>query len=289
MRVVVLGCGYVGLELGRQLDGHEVVGVRRSESGLAAIEAAGLEAVEADLTDPASLGAVPDADALVFAASARRTPARELYVEGQRTVIEQFAARADPPDRYIYTSSTGVYGDQGGDWVDEETEPAPTTEREKTLLAAERVALDETADRGIDGTVARLAGIYGPDRYRIERYLDGPVVAGYRNTVHRDDAAGVVAFLLREDHARGEVVLVVDNEPVSRWGFADWLAEVCDRPAPPKQTVAELLDDDVSTGRRRRLTSTKRCSNQKLQRLGYEFDYPTVRAGYREAVETRSG
>ena len=286
MRVVVLGCGYVGLELGRQLDGHEGIGVRRSDAGLAAIEAAGFEAVEADVTDPDTLDAVPDADHLVFAASARGTPARELYVEGQRTVLDEFAARADPPERYIYTSSTGVYGDQDGDWVDEETEPAPTTERGKTLLAAEQVALDGAADRGIDGTVARLAGIYGPDRYRIERYLDGPVVAGYRNTVHRDDAAGAVAFLLREGHARGEVVLVADDDPLSRWAFADWLAEACDRPAPPKQTVAELLDSDVSAGRRRRLTSTKRCSNEKLRALGYEFDYPTARAGYREAVET---
>ncbi len=290
MRVVVLGCGYVGLELGRRLDGHEVVGVRRSEAGLAAVEAAGFEAVEADVTDPSTLEAVPDADHLVFAASARGTPARELYVEGQRAVLDEFAARADPPDRYVYTSSTGVYGDQDGDWVDEETEPGPTTERGKTLLAAERVALDGATDRGIDGTVARLAGIYGPDRYRVERYLDGPVVAGYRNIVHRDDAAGAVAFLLRTGRARGEVVLVVDDEPVSRWTFADWLADACDRPAPPKQTVAELLaDDGISAGRRRRLTSNKRCSNEKLRALGYEFEYPTFRAGYREAVETHPG
>jgi nucleoside-diphosphate-sugar epimerase len=290
MRVAILGCGYVGLELGRQLsDDHEVVGVRRSPEGLDAIEAAGLEAVQADVTDRDSLAAVPDVDAVVFAASAGGRgpgPAREVYVEGQQTAIEQFAGREQPPARYVYTSSTGVYGDHGGDWVDERTEPTPDSERGEVLLAAERVALEESTGAGIDGTVARLAGIYGPDRYRIERYLDRPVVEGYRNIIHRDDAAGVVGFLLDADVARDEVVLVADDEPTSRWAFADWLADACGRAGPAKLTVEEYLaEHDVSAARRRRLTSDKRCSNDRLRELGYDLRYPTFRAGYREAVE----
>ncbi len=290
MRVAILGCGYVGLELGRQLrDDHEVVGVRRSPEGLDAIEAAGFEAVQADVTDRDSLAAVPDVDAVVFAASAGGRgpgPAREVYVEGQQTAIEQFAGREQPPARYVYTSSTGVYGDHGGDWVDERTEPTPDSERGEVLLAAERVALEESTGAGIDGTVARLAGIYGPDRYRIERYLDRPVVEGYRNIIHRDDAAGVVGFLLDADVARDEVVLVADDEPTSRWAFADWLADACGRAGPAKLTVEEYLaEHDVSAARRRRLTSDKRCSNDRLRELGYDLRYPTFRAGYREAVE----
>jgi nucleoside-diphosphate-sugar epimerase len=290
MRVAILGCGYVGLELGRQLrDDHEVVGVRRSPEGLDAIEAAGLEAVQADVTDRDSLAAVPDVDAVVFAASAGGRgpgPAREVYVEGQQTAIEQFAGREQPPARYVYTSSTGVYGDHGGDWVDERTEPTPDSERGEVLLTAERVALEESTGAGIDGTVARLAGIYGPDRYRIERYLDRPVVEGYRNIIHRDDAAGVVGFLLDADVARDEVVLVADDEPTSRWAFADWLADACGRAGPAKLTVEEYLaEHDVSAARRRRLTSDKRCSNDRLRELGYDLRYPTFRAGYREAVE----
>ena len=290
MRVAILGCGYVGLELGRQLrDDHQVVGVRRSPEGLDTIEAAGFEAVQADVTDGESLAAVPDVDAVVFAASAGGRgpgPAREVYLEGQRTAIAQFAARERPPDRYVYTSSTGVYGDHGGDWVDEQTEPTPDAERGEVLLAAERIALEESAAAGIDGTVARLAGIYGPDRYRIERYLDGAVVEGSRNSIHRDDVAGAVRFLLAEDAARDEVVLVVDDEPVSRWVFADWLADACGRGEPAKLTVEEYLaEHDVSAGRRRRLTSNKRCSNDRLRELGYDLRYPTFRAGYSEAIE----
>lgn len=114
MRTAILGCGYVGLELCRQLSGQNVTGVRRSES---AIEAVGADAVQADVTDADSLAAVPDADALVFLASSGgrdAEAARTVYVEGLRTVIDHFGNRADAPEQLIYTSSTGVYGDHKG-------------------------------------------------------------------------------------------------------------------------------------------------------------------------------
>ena len=288
MRVAILGCGYVGLELGRRLaEDHAVVGVRRSEAGLEAVEAAGLQAVRADLTDAEDLERIPDADWLVFAASSGgrdAEAARTIYVDAQRRVIEHFGGRADSPARYCYTSSTGVYGDHDGAWVDESTDLAPATEKTRVLATAEDVAL-EAAEAGMAPTVARLAGIYGPDRYRLERYLVGPVTPGYLNMVHRDDAAGAVAHCLADDDAAGEVVLVVDDEPVDRWDFADWLAAACDEPEPPKQTVAERLESgDVSERAERRLRTDKRCSNAKLRGLGYDFAYPTYREGYRPAV-----
>ncbi|WP_394346576.1 SDR family oxidoreductase [Halorhabdus rudnickae] len=283
--VVVLGCGYVGCELARQLDDHHVVGVRRSADGLAAVEAAGAEPVRADVTDPDSLASVPDADWLVFAASAGGrdvAAARETYVTGLRTAIEHFDGRDDSPDRLVYTSSTGVYGDHDGAWVAEDTPLSPATEKTRVLAEAEQIALD--IPDGIDGTVARFGGLYGPDRYRLERYLEGPVTAGYLNMVHRDDAAGAIAFLLQSDAGRDAVVNVVDDEPVEKWGFADWLAEQCDEPFPPKQTIEERLtgEDDESS---RRISANKRVSNDRLATLGYEFAYPTYREGYRAAIE----
>ncbi|WP_435335304.1 SDR family oxidoreductase [Haloarchaeobius sp. TZWWS8] len=291
MRVAILGCGYVGIELGRQLTsaGHDVVGVRRSENGLAAIEAAGFEAVRADLLDADDLESVPDADALVFAASTGgrgADAARRVYVDGLETALSQFADREEPPERLVYTSSTGVHGDHGGDWVDEDTPVSPTTEKTRVLAAAEELALSAGEEFGIDGTVARYAGLYGPDRYRLERYLSGPVTEGYLNMVHRDDAAGAVRFLLESDLARGEVVQVVDDEPVSKWTFADWLADECGVERPAKQTVEErLADGELSEPAERRLRTSKRCSNEKLRGLDYEFAYPTYREGYRDAVD----
>ncbi|WP_135829141.1 SDR family oxidoreductase [Halorussus halobius] len=293
MDVAILGCGYVGLELGRQLTdrGHRAVGVRRSEDGLEAIADAGFEAVRADVTDADSLAAVPDVDALVFAASSGgrdADAARETYVEGLRTAVDHFGARADSPDRLVYTSSTGVYGDHGGDWVDEETPLSPAGERGSVLVEAERVALDEAADRGIDGTVARLAGLYGPDRFRLERYLSGPVTEGYLNLVHRDDAAGAVRFLLTEDLARGDVVLVADDEPVEKPDLAVWLADQCGVESPAVRTAAKRIDSGtLSESAERRIRASKRCSNGKLRALGYDFTYPTFREGYRPAVAAR--
>ena len=290
-RVVIVGCGYVGLELGRQLRDadHDVTGVRRSDEGLDAVAAAGLDAQRADATDPDTLSALPDADWVVFAASSGgrgADAARDVYVEGLRNVVAAYAERSSPPDRLVYTSSTGVYGDHGGDFVDEETPIEPTTEKTRVLAEAERVAREETAAAGIDGTVARFAGLYGPDRYRLDRYLEGPVTEGYLNMVHRDDAAGSVAFLLESDLARDEVVLVVDDEPVDKWAFADWLAAECDEPAPPKRTIEERLDDpDLSAAARRRIQTSKRCSNDHLRELGYDFAYPTYREGYSAAIE----
>ena len=288
-RVAILGCGYVGLELGRQLaDSHEVVGVRRSEGGLEAIENAGFDAVQADVTDDDSLSAVPDADWVVFAASSGgrgAEAAREVYVEGLQTAIDHFWTREDAPERLVYTSSTGVYGDHDGAWVDEATPLDPQTEKTEVLAEAERVARERPAEYGGHGTVARFGGLYGPDRYRLERYLEGPVTAGYLNMVHRADAAGSVRFLLEQDH-REAVVLVVDDEPVEKWGFADWLAEACGVAFPPKQTTEErLADPDLSETARRRIQTSKRCSNERLRELGYDFAYPTFREGYRAAVE----
>jgi nucleoside-diphosphate-sugar epimerase len=292
MRVAILGCGYVGLELGRQLDaaGHEAVGVRRSEDGLAAIEAAGLDAVRADVTEADSLAAVPDVDAVVFAASSGgrdADAARGVYVDGLQTAIDHFAARPEPPAHVVYTSSTGVYGDHGGDLVDESTPLDPTTEKTRVLAQAETVLHDRSAAHDLEGTVVRFAGLYGPDRYRLSRYLEGPVTEGYLNMLHRDDAAGVVRFALTAEAAAGvDVLLAVDDEPVDRWAFADWLADECGVDRPPRVTTADrLAEDDLSAATRRRLTTSKRCSNETLHDLGYEFVYPTFREGYRAAVD----
>jgi len=283
MDVAILGCGYVGLELGAQLTaaGHDVVGVRRSDAGTESIADAGFDAVQGDVTDPDDLAAVPAVDAVVYAASAGgrdAAAAREVYVDGLETAVETFAARDDPPDRFVYTSSTGVYGDRDGAWVDEATPLDPTTERESVLVEAEQIALD--ASGPMDGAVARFAGLYGPDRYRLDRYLDGSVAEGYLNLVHRDDAAGAVRFLLEGNHARDEVVLVVDDEPVERPELATWLAGECGVEPPDVQS------SDAASGRAR---SSKRCSNDRLRDLGYEFAYPTFREGYRAAVDEWTG
>lgn len=288
MHVAILGCGYVGTCLARQLsdEGHSVTAVRRSWED--PIE--GADCREADVTDESDLVSLPDVDWLVFSASTGGggpEAARALYVDGLETVLLHYADREEPPDRLVYTSSTGVYGDHGGDWVDETTELDPQTPKTEALAEAERVAR-ETTDV-IDGTVARLAGIYGPDRYRLERYLAGPVTEGYLNMIHQVDAAGAIAHLLETDEARDEIVLLIDDEPVDKWDFADWLAAQCGEPEPPKQTVEERLAENPSGRAKRRLLTSKRCSNDRLHELGYDLAHSTYRSGYSAAIEGYRG
>jgi nucleoside-diphosphate-sugar epimerase len=77
----------------------------------------------------------------------------------------------------------------------------------------------------------------------------------------------------------------VDDEPVDRWAFADWLADACGEPEPEKVTVEERLAAEDRTERAiRQLRADKRCSNDRLRSLGYDFRYPTFREGYRSAV-----
>jgi nucleoside-diphosphate-sugar epimerase len=288
MHVTVLGCGYVGTELACQLldAGHEVTGVRRSEAGLSTLREAGVDAHRADVTDPSTLADLPDTDAVVFAASSGgrgADAAREVFVDGLQNAVDEYAARSNSPDRLVYTSSTGVYGDHGGDWVDETTPVEPTTEKTAVLVEAERVAREATA---FDATVVRFAGLYGPDRYRLERYLEGPVVEGYLNMLHREDAAGVVRFVL-ETPVDDAVVLAVDDEPVSKPACAAWRADHCGVDRPAVETVAErAARRDLSTAAKRRLRTSKRCSNRRLRELGYAFAFPTFRAGYRQVIES---
>lgn len=280
--VVVLGSGYVGRALGRRLRtaGHRVVGVCRSAEGVAAVEDAGLDGVRGDVTDPSALAALPDAAVIVFAASAGgrgAAAARSVYVEGLETAVEAYAARERPPDRLVYTSSTGVYGDHRGAWVDESTELRPETDRERVLVEAERAAF-AARESGIDPAVARLGGLYGPGRYRLDRYLEGPVTEGYLNQVHRADAAGALAHLATADASTvPDTVLVVDDEPVWKPDLAAWLADQLGR-EPPKTRPPD-------TGSSRRSRAQKRCSNERLRSLGYGFEYPTFREGYAAAIE----
>ncbi|MEF8771978.1 SDR family oxidoreductase [Halodesulfurarchaeum sp.] len=293
MRICIVGCGYVGLELASQLadHNHDVTGVRRSESGLKTVESVSpnVDAVQADVTKPETLAALPDVDTVVFAASAGgrgADAARNVYVEGLKNVIEAYGTRQSSPDRLVYTSSTGVYGDHDGAWVDEETAIDPTTEKTRVLANAESVALEMTEDYGKSGTVVRFGGLYGPERYRLERYLKGPVTAGSLNMVHRVDAAGTIRYLLSEELAQNMVVLAVDDEPVDKHEFADWLAGECDVNPPEKQTVSQRMAiGNLSEAARRRLQTNKRCCNDRLKALGYEFRYPTFRQGYRSAIE----
>jgi nucleoside-diphosphate-sugar epimerase len=283
MRVLIIGPGYVGLELGRQLvgRGHEVSGLRRSGAAAGELRAAGIKPLTGDITDPASLVALPASfDWVVNCVSSTHggeEDYRRVYLQGARNLTEWLAKA--PPAKFVYTSSTGVYGQNDGSLVDESTPTEPANETSRVLVETERVFLDAARERSFPAVVLRVAGIYGPGRsWYLKQFLAGEARLegdGQRhlNMIHRDDVAGGIIAAL-ERGTPGEIYNAVDDEPVTQRDFFAWLAGRLGRPMPP--AVPEVPDT-----LRKRGVSNKRISNRKLKtQLGYLFRHPTFREGY---------
>lgn len=279
MKILIAGCGYVGSALGRSLSqkGHEVFGVRRqwSENGLNEP----FQKIAADLHDPASLSALPKADAVVFCQAPKHKVEnyRDTYFQGTMNLLRTFDQTA--PQRIIFISSTSVYGVTDGSWVDELTEPGGNFETQEDaqnaqwLLNAENLVLAS----GIPGIIFRLGGIYGPGRHRLRLIKEGKMKPSftdlYTNRIHRDDIVGGLELLLEKGKA-GEVYLGVDDDPATQDTFYSWLYEKLHLPKPPVVESAKLTAHG----------SNKRCSNRKIKALGLQLKYPTFREGYAELL-----
>ena len=272
-RVLIAGCGDVGTALGLLLGerGHDVFGARRSAHRLFAP----LRPVPVDLTDRRGIErAVPAVDVVVYAVAAGSRDEgayRRAYVDGVSTLLEALEARAEPPRRIIFVSSTSVYGERGGEWVDETAPLAPRGFAGESLVAGERRMLASP----IPATVVRFAGIYGPGRgWMIERARAGANCAGdppkFTNRIHRDDCAGVLSHLVELDDGCDDAYIGVDDAPVEECEVLEWLAFRLGAPAPRRVRGA-------GSGAR---GSGKRCSNARVRASGYRFRYPTYREGY---------
>lgn len=282
-RVLIVGCGYVGIQLGRQLSaaGHHVSGLRRGVTDADALRHAGISPLTGDLTRPESLDALPGGfDWVVNAVSSSRgglDDYRAVYRDGMRNLIAWLSRQ--PPEAFVHTSSTSVYGQTTGGWVDESSPTEPGTEAGRLLLETEQLVLDAARDGVVPGRVLRAAGIYGPGRgHLFQQLLKGEARlqgdgSRWINMIHRDDVAGALAAVLLRG-AAGQIYNVVDNEPVSQREFLSWLASRLDLPLP-------AVASDADAGRRKRGLTHKRVSNAGLRReTGWEPKHPTFREGY---------
>jgi nucleoside-diphosphate-sugar epimerase len=289
MRVLIVGCGYVGFPLAVEMTKcrHEVFGLRRSHASDDSLLAAGVTPLHADIADASSLEGLPrDFDWIVNCVASGGGGAedyRQLYLNGMRNLVAWMSSWKNKTPRLVYTSSTGVYGQNDGSLVDESSPTQPATDTAKILVETERVLLAAARAGQVSGMILRAAGIYGPERgYLLKQFLRGEARIegdGSRtlNMIHRDDLiAAVIAGL--ERGRSGEIYNAVDDAPVSQRDFFKWLADTIGKPLPPVATAGE-------TEARKRGLTDKRISNAKLKRdLGFNFRYPDYRAGYGEEI-----
>ena len=269
-RILIAGCGYVGSALGVALDGgsHNVWGLRRRATSLPW----GVRPVEADLGVPSSLTDLPARLDTVFymAAPGGRDEAlyRATYVEGLRNLLEALAAQKQSPARILFVSSTSVYGERNGEWVDESTPEHPEGLAGRLLLEAERTLRESP----FPGVVVRFGGIYGPrraglvDRVRAAQ-AEIPPTPVYTNRIHRDDCVGALLHLMSLPDPE-QVYLGVDDEPADLASVYHWLAGVLGAAEP-------RVGADAPRSR-----GSKRCRNDRLVASGYAFRYPSFREGY---------
>ncbi|MFL1583926.1 NAD-dependent epimerase/dehydratase family protein [Stutzerimonas stutzeri] len=274
LSVLIAGCGDVGSRLGLQLgrDGWRVYGLRRNAAELPVP----ILPVKGDLTDPTCPRCWPNGglDYLVYAASAtehHEAGYRQAYVEGLRNVLRWLRQHEQQPRRLLFVSSTGVYAQRDGEWIDEDSPTEPTGFTGQVMLEAEQLALG----CGLPATCVRMGGLYDPSR----PWLQNQVRAGlrverdppqYSNRIHRDDAAALLAFLLQAD-ASGTALqpcyLGVDDEPAPLHEVVDWLRE--------RLGVTHWAEQSMT-----RRAGSKRCSNARARALGWKPRFASYRDGY---------
>lgn len=288
MRVLIIGCGYVGMALASRLRGlgHEVWALRRNPGPVESAAASGITFLQADITRPETLSSLPSAyDWVVNCVSASHGGAeayRAVYVEGMRNVVEWL--RVTPPQRFVYTSSTGVYGQMDGCVVDEASPTMPEAETARVLIEAEQLLLEATRRDRFPGVVLRVAGIYGPGRgFWFKQFLNGEARIdgdGGRvlNSIHLEDVVGSIVAAL-EKGMPGRIYNAVGDHPSTQLEIFQWLSQRLNKPLPPR---AEPGADPT----RKRGMTNKRVSNRRLKtELGYHFRYPTFKEGYAAEVE----
>ncbi len=280
------GHGYSAQALARRLlaQGWQVIGTTRSEEKAAAIRATGAEAV---LWPPVRPGPLLDrATHLLVSAGPDASGDPVLH-----HCAGSLAARAERFDWVGYLSTTGVYGDRGGDWVDEGSECTPATERGRWRLAAERAWLGYWHDEGLPVHVFRLAGIYGPGRGPFAKVRDGTARRIVKpgqvfSRIHVDDIANVLQASIARPHP-GAIYNVCDDEAAPPEEVIAHAAALLGLPAPPEIPYEEA---EMTPMARSFYAESKRVSNARMKaELGVRLAYPTYREGLAALLASETG
>jgi nucleoside-diphosphate-sugar epimerase len=240
------------------------------------MRARGIEPLVADIMVPETLKELPGADTVLFAVGYDRTcghSIRQLYVDGLRNVLEHLPADIT---RLIYVGSTGVYGQSGDVWVDEQSPCEPTREGGRACWQAEQLLRSHRW--GQRSIILRMAGIYGPGRIPRRRELQAGAAIeapseGYLNLIHVDDAASTV-IAAEQQAVLPALYCVSDGHPVVRGEYFRELAALLGAPEP---TFREPRPDVPAA---QRASASKRVSNRRMvAELQFDLLYPSYREG----------
>jgi nucleoside-diphosphate-sugar epimerase len=280
-RCLIAGCGYVGRRLaGRVRPAWRVVALARSPASVAALRAAGIETIDADLDAAhlhAELQAAADGAAIAYLA-----PPQDAGTSDVRLARFLDALGEAHPTVFLYMSTTGVYGDAAGATVDESSPVEPSNDRSLRRVAAEQLTRAWCEARGVRRVVLRVPGIYGPHRLPLERLQRGEpalvnTAAGPGNRIHVDDL--VTACVAALERPVSGVFNVGDGDHSSTTVFLQVSAELAGLPPPELVTLAEARGR-VSPGMLAYLVESRRVATGRMrEELGVMPRYATVAAG----------
>lgn len=279
--VLILGCGYVGQRLARILSGTgvAVTGVVHSAESAAAVRDLGACAVQMDLDAVPMLPPLPSANAELYYFAP--PPGSGTGDPRLRRVLAQLTHET-LPTRIVYISTSGVYGDCGGDWVDETHPLNPTTPRALRRADAEAALLTWSNTTGVPVVILRVPGIYGPGKLPLERLREElPLLreeeSPYTNRIHVDDLINVCrAAMVRG--TPGAVYNVSDGLPSNMTDYFNRIADFTGLPRPP--VISRDQIDQLSAGMRAFMEESKRLDTRRLrEELGVTLSYPTLEAG----------
>lgn len=284
--VLIVGCGDVGQRVAARLPaGVRVLALTSSAERVAGLRAQGLVPLRGDLDDARSLRRLAGlADRVLHLAP----PPGEGARDGRTRALGQTLLRRTRPRALVYGSTSGVYGDCGGDWVDETRRPAPRTERALRRLDAEAAVRFLGRAGGLRASVLRIPGIYAPDRAGgtpRERLAKGtPVLRAeddvYTNHIHADDLARACIAALWRGRAQ-RVVNVSDDTALKMGDYFDLAADLYGMPRPPR-VAAQEARGQLPLMVLSFMSESRRLLNQRLKReLRLALHYPTVAAGLR--------
>lgn len=280
--VVIIGCGDIGTLVAQHyLKNHDAVStIVRSDNSRERLQSQGIETQQIDLTADFKLQAQTGHCRLFHFAPPPREGTEDFHT---RNLISALNKESQAPARIVYISTTGVYGDCQGKWVDEDAPVNPQVDRARRRYDAEQQLLEYGNTHGTDIIILRVAGIYGPGKLPLKRLNEGhPVVrkedSPYTNRIHSADLVKI-AVAAMDSGRNGAVYHACDGHPGTMAEYFKAVAEKAGLPPPAEISLAEAADK-LSAGMMSYMRESRRLSNEKtLNELGIRLDYPTLEEG----------